>query len=328
MATTKQSMEEDGKSFGDSFNEETAAPVEQTEDEAFGLNLPAADDAAAEGDGETDGSAVEVESGSEAIPEELPAEPPADEVAAAEAQAEAGQDDMPEMTQSEKSWEGRLRAREVELKALAEHLDQRKNRPGPEEIGAHEGYEVPADAADLSAAQEEAAESPAEESAEGADGEAEEAMRQLSEDFGPEFVKMICAIAMKKAHEAAGQRCDELGGTVKEVIADIENSRARRHFEEIYDAFPDFAEINESEPFNAFVDSMPADAQADVERVRASGSAKEIIRLLSTFKSQAQSGGDDEGLDAAEGVRSTGIRLPSQPAAGADDFAAAWDEQT
>jgi hypothetical protein len=308
MATTKQNMEDDSKDFGASFNEEATVAPEQTEDEAFGLSLPQGDEMAAEGDGETDGSELVVQ----ADPESLPAEPPAAEVDAAEAEAAAGEDAMPEMSQSEKSWEGRLRAREAELKAMAADLEAKKNVPVaiPDEI------------------MEEAGESATEQSAEGDSGEAEEAMRQLSEDFGPDFVKMIVAIAGKKAAEAAGARVDEVGNTVSELIADINDSRSRRHFEDIYDEHPDFAETAASETFRAWIAAMQPEAQGDANRVAEGGSAKEINRLLSAFKAANDSGAIDEsGIDAAEGVRSTGMRLPAQPGAGSDDFASAWDEQ-
>lgn len=316
MATTQQSMDEDNAAFGNAFAEENVPAAEQTADEAFGLGLPAADDAAAEGDGETDASPLVVEAGEAAA--ELPAEPPAEEVAAAEAEAVAGDDAMPEMTQGEKSWEGRLRAREAELKALAAELEGKKNMPA--EMGEH--MESPA---------EELAESPAEEVAEGGADAAEEAIRQLSEDFGPEFVKMIVAIASKEASKAAGDQVQEVGQTVKDVIDDINNSRARRHFEDIFEAHPDFNEVGESEAFKSWIAALEPEKQTEAARITAGGSAREINRLLSEFKQSsgeaAGSSVDESALDDAEGVRSSGLRLPDAPAAGADDYAAAWDKE-
>ena len=67
------------------------------------------------------------------------------------------------------------------------------------------------------------------------------------------------------------------------------------------------------------------------------GSAREIVKLLNAYKADAKNGAeqdpapapqdqpDEASLDAAEGVRSSGMRLPEQPAP-AGDFQAAWDE--
>ena len=323
MATTKDSMKEEGAEFGAAFDENTPPPVEQTDDEAFGLTLPDAADTATQGDGETDGSAVAVQAGegAETTPAaadqppagELPVEPPAEEVAAAEAEAAAGEDAMPEMTQAEKSWEGRLRKREEELKALAADLDARKNTP-----------------VDPAIEETDEGESPAEEAAEGEASDADEAMRQLSEDFGPEFVKMICAIAAKKAEESAGVRVEQIGRTLNDVIDDIKNSRARRHFKDIQRAHPDFVEIHGSDAFKAWIAAMAPADKVEAERIEQAGDADEINGLLAEFKAANQKTGEttdnESAIDAAEGVRSTGMRLPNAPAAGQDAFAAAWDE--
>ena len=241
MATTQESLKENDEQFGAAFDEDTPAVAEQTEDEAFGLNLPATD-GATEGDSETDGGELVTEAGTEdpapveetAPPDEaLPVEPPAEEVAAAEAEAAAGEDDMPPMTQAEKSWEGRLRAREAELKALAAELDARKA----------EGVEP------ASEGQNEEAVEAIEEAVESGEMSPEEAMRQLEEDFGPSFVKMIVAIAGKSAAEVADGKVSELGSTLRDVIDDIKNSRARRHFKEIYRVHPDFMDVADTDDF-------------------------------------------------------------------------------
>ena len=309
MATTQQSMKDDGEQFGAAFDEETPAPVEQTEDEAFGLNLPAVE-AGAEGDGETEGGEAVTQVGEGDPAEELPAEPPAEEVAVAEAEAAAGEDDMPPMTQAEKSWEGRLRAREAELKALAAELEAKQaegagDAPGAEEIAA------------------------VEEAVESGEITPEEAMRQLEEDFGPSFVKMIVAIAGKSAADVADGKVSEVGSTLAGLIDDIKDSRAQRHFKEILRVHPDFKDVAESEEFNAWVAGLAPEEAPEAHRVIDGGDSDEINALLTKFKS-GKGGGDSEAdeqqLDDAEGVRSTGLRLPDAPEAGKDDFAAAWDE--
>ena len=310
MATTQQSMKDDGEQFGAAFDEETPAVAEQTEDEAFGLNLPAVE-AGAEGDGETEGGEAVTQVGEgDPATETLPVEPPAKEVAAAEAEAAAGEDDMPPMTQAEKSWEGRLRAREAELKALAAELEAKQaegagDAPGAEEIAA------------------------VEEAVESGEITPEEAMRQLEEDFGPSFVKMIVAIAGKSAADVADGKVSEVGSTLAGLIDDIKDSRAQRHFKEILRVHPDFKDVAESEEFNAWVAGLPPEEAPEAQRVIDGGDSDEINAMLTKFKS-GKGGGDSEAdeqqLDDAEGVRSTGLRLPDAPEAGKDDFAAAWDE--
>ena len=62
------------------------------------------------------------------------------------------------------------------------------------------------------------------------------------------------------------------------------------------------------------------------------GSAKQINALLSAYKATmtddepaAQEAPDNTAMDAAEGVRSGGIKIPERPAK-ADDYEAAWAE--
>ena len=64
------------------------------------------------------------------------------------------------------------------------------------------------------------------------------------------------------------------------------------------------------------------------------GDSDEINDLLSQFKAGNGSGGmkqsaeveEEQAINDAEGVRSTGLRLPDAPAAGKDDFEDAWNE--
>jgi len=315
---TEDSLKKDNEQFGDAFNEAPAAATEQSEDEAFGLNLPATD-AGAEGDGETDGGVVATQAGDEGegATTDTATNEPAAESTPVEPPADAGDEAMPEMTQSEKSWEGRLRKREEELKALAAELDARKSELAEP-------------------AKEEAGETPAQEAAEGdavTDISPEDAIAKLTEDFGPEFVSMICAIAGKSAADVAGEKVGDIAGKLDEFVDNVKSIHATRHMKEILKAHPDFAEVGNSDEFKAWVSALPADQQADAMRVIESGDSDEINDLLTQFKSanaagaETSSGGaDEQSIDSAEGVRSTGLRLPDAPEAGKDDFAAAWDE--
>lgn len=368
MATIDQ-MNDDEKEFAAAFNEDQAPAATPSEDEEFGLAEPAqpAEEAAEMKDGAPE---VESEDAGEANEGEAPAvalvldggelEEAADQAAAKDSAEEAadmsgekvavateGAEDAMDMAkeiQRLKSWEGRLKAMEAKLKAAGAESDEEQTEAVAEAI------EKAADATDT-VADEEKVEQIAEQVEEG-DLSVQQAMKQLAEDFGDEFVKMIEAIATAKAREAGAKAVDEkvgeLKGTVDEIINDITDSKARSHFEKIADAHPDFNEVGDSEEFKTYVESLPDEQKGQALEVIANGSAKQIIKLLDGFKAANAAGAkagmeqpaelteaqgesivdqavDESAMDAAEGVRSSGMKLPDTPAK-ADDYASAWDE--
>jgi hypothetical protein len=290
-------------------------------------------------------------------PEGSPAEEAAESPVVEAAEAAGGLDDTSDVPaedmQKFKSWQGRLKKIEAELKAKAANG------------GAPNGDVSPAQAADETTAE---ALSEVADQAEGANpaladeagqlagqvdrGEIspEEAMKSLAEDFGEPFVRMIEAIARSSAGKAADEKIGKVSENVEKVISHIKDSSERAHFEAIYEAHPDFLEVSKSPEFQAFVQASGAEAIAE------SGSAKEINKLLDDFQAQqaapaqeagtpaggevspaqdavaaadAASGGEaesDPALDDAEGVRSGGLRLPDEPQKGADDFVGAWNQ--
>lgn len=364
MATTDMQDDEYSKAWA----EDTPAATEPSEEEAFGLAEPAAEEAAepTEGapevtsedagessDGEAPAVALVVDGGElEAAVQDAGAKD------SAEAAAEMGNDgdtaavveegaeppvNMDKEIQRLKSWEGRLKAMEAKLKAAGADTEEEQT-----EVVA-EAIEKAADATDTPAAEEQV-EQVAEQVEDGTLS-VEQAMRQLSEDFGDEFVRMIEAIATAKAREAGTAAVDakvgELKGTVDEIIADISDTKTRSHFETIADKHPDFQEVGDSEEFKTYIESLPDDQKGQALDVIAGGSAKQIIKLLDGFKSANAAGAkqgmgdvgelteakesivdeaiDESAMDAAEGVRSSGMRLPDQPAK-ADDYESAWNE--
>lgn len=363
MATQDQ-MKDDQDAYSAAFNEEEQTKQEPTEDEAFGLAGPTTADNAAE-DG-SDGQASEpvdiaivIDGGDmEKQAEDMRARETAEEAAEMPGQDGASEEvgegdasqvespsvDMEKEVQRLKSWEGRLKAMEAKLKAAG------TDTPEEEQEIVSEAIEKAADATDTPA-DEEKVEQIADQVESGAITP-EQAMKQLAEDFGDDFVKMIEAIAVAKAKEAGGaaasEKFGELKGTVDEVIADIVDTKAKAHFEQIAAAHPDFQEIGASEEFKQFVDGMPdADKEATMQ-VIAGGTAKEINKLLTAFKNSgaaAEAPGEDNGglteaqgesvvdeavaedpaLDAAEGVRSSGMKLPEEPKAGGN-YEDAWND--
>lgn len=307
---TKAQLKQENEDFAGEFNAEHTAPTEQSEDAAFGISPEvSADTDSGEGtapittvDATPEGEEPAAVESAEPAAEEA-AETPADESAEV-ATAE------PEMTQNEKTWEGRLRKREEELAARESALNT-----GPIAEDSPEAEAAEATAGDMTA---------------------DAAMKQLSEDFGPEFVSMIVAIAKGSAAEVATEGVSGVSRNVEGIISHLKDEGERRHFETISAMHPDFLDVNDSPEFAAFLSGRPADGQAEDQRILASGTAGEINGLLTAFKSHATNdgtktgdgldGGEDGGAaDDAEGVRSGGIELPTTPGS-SEDFEAAWEQ--
>lgn len=360
MATTQDNMKEDQDAYSAAFNEEDTPKQEMSDDEAFGITpeKPAEADTAADDGGEGQaGESVDVAIVLDGDELEKQAE---DQVAKKTAEAAAqqpGQSDTPEMgleqgdaaavkapaadmdkeVQRLKSWEGRLKAMEAKLKAAGANTEEEQAEAVSEAIEkASDATDTPAD--------EEKVEQIAEQVEEGTITP-EQAMKQLAEDFGDDFVKMIEAIATAKAKEAGGaaasEKMGELSKTVDEIIGDIVDTKAKSHFEQIADAHPDFNEIGASEEFKQYIESLPEGEKEQAMQVVGNGSAKQIVKLLNNFKAAApkaqseeltEAAGEsivdevsDEQLDAAEGVRSTGMKLPEQPS-NKEGYEDAWNE--
>ncbi len=262
--------------YQDAFNEEMTAKPEISEEEAFGL-MP------------EEVNAAETPAGDVASVAVVSPEPEKSAPIAAEAMPEEiSSEDM----QRQKSWEGRLKKREAELKAREDALlsaaPAEKTTPAIDEAGL------------------------------------QEAMDKLTEDFGEDFVGMITTIAtgiaMKIAAETAGAKVSEIGANIKMLIGEIGDMSERAHFEKIYDAHPDFADVADDPEFQAWTDADPGRAQ-----VVENGSARSVIALLTEWKDKnapVEEGGDDD----TEAVRSGGLKLP-EPGPGLNkDYADAWKE--
>lgn len=312
-----QNMTEDEQAFMAAFNEGEEAPAPMAAEEPGGMPVTV-EDAASEGTATAEGEPAAVAVAAEG------------EVAAEEPDADGPTD--PKEIQRQKSWEGRLRAREAELaerEAKLSKTDMPRAEPAeiaePGEGSESEAMEKAAD--QLAASGDEAGAEKVEQMAEqveSGDLTAEQAMKILSEDFGPEFVKMIEVIAGSKAQAAASKVAQEatgqLGQSVQEIIDTIVDDKARSHFETIAAKHPDFADVAATPEFNEFVKSYPGG-----EEIAAAGSAKDIVKMLDKYKSNQKPAEPDPAVDAAEGVRSSGMRLPEAPSK-ADGYEDAWSQ--
>lgn len=291
MATNETNkMEAD--EFHAAFSEDDISPAAQSEDEAFGI-MPDEVPGTETPTGTDPSVTIEIDKPAE----DAPAEP---EAVAAEA---APALDVEKETQRLKSWEGRLKAKEAELSTRQSPADEAEELPGAEDMEAAMGAD---------------------------DGDGDADIAALAEDFGPEFVKMLQSVISKSVTKTVGEMMGEQTGPMRNdidsMIAEMGNEKQRMHYEKISDAFPDFLDIAADDAFKSFVTTQGPDA----EQIVAGGSAKEIIGLLNSYQA---SKGTDAGADtdmeseinAAEGVRSGGLKLPATPAS-KNDHDAAWDE--
>jgi hypothetical protein len=307
---------------------EFAAAFNEGED-ATGLGA-AAEDAGAAEDGDEDAAGDDDQAAGAAS-----AAPAAEAAGPAQgAGAALSSEDLEREAQKLRSWEGRLKAREAELSGKVQ-----KPAAGQDAEQASEMLEGVAGAAAVGGSEELAqAANAAAEAVESGEMTPEQAMAQLSEDFGNEFIGMIKVLAKafaKEEVEPVAKKADELD-------TKFNSTAERAHFTAIAARHPDFRDVAQSPDFKAFLDGLPDDVRADAQNVAQGGTAEEVIDLLDVFKetagkkqapaaaaqpSQEDTGAAvDEDLQSMEGVRSGGVRLPEKPAAPRDDFEGAWAE--
>lgn len=299
MATTLQENQDADAEFGAAFSDD--APQAAASMEADGMNPD---------DYEAMDEAMDAGEAPPAEVVDIPVEP------AAEA------DDTPtdpKEIQRQKSWEGRLRAREAELKAREDAL--RGGSGDGDGDGDDSGEpESPAEAVE-----------DAIESVQSGEMTAEQALSSLAADFGDEFASMLGVLVRSVAKQEASSATEERVGAVKQsvedVVAGIHDERVQRHFEAIMDKHPDFLEIAEGDAIQGYLDSLGADERVKAEETIAKGSAKAINQLLDAVKAHGAGAGEeaDAAMDDAEGVRSGPVAIPAKPSQ-SDDFAKAWDE--
>lgn len=322
MATQDQ-LDDDDLAYNQAFTEDPAAEdesmlPEEVADEPIEEAVEAADPEEAE-------AIVD-----EAVTDDEPvAAPPVDALVLDVEQDEGEEPTDPKDIQRAKSWEGRLRAREAELAAREKALQDREKSIVAEEVAEvdDDGESVEERVGEVAAA------------VRAGDLSAEEALSVFSQDFGSDFsgnlTTVIRALARESAAEVADERLapitERLGSSdnaVAALIADITDDRQRRHFEVISDAHPDFIEMAEGQMMDAYLNSLNQADRQSADTVIASGSARDIIKLLDAVKKHAQPAEDpaaDTAADAAEGVRSSGLRLPEPPKI-AEGYEEAWLE--
>lgn len=361
---TKQQMNDENGEFKDEFAKDDAAPAEVSEDEAFGISpegpaatggeAPAAEAGAEPPPSDTPPPVIEGDAepigGGEAGGIELPPEAKEELAEAAPAGGEpavvavvdegvpegnresvAGEPSAAEsnaILPTETDWEQKYKTLQgkydSEVPALQEKLRAAASNNGVSETSSLPGGD-PADPFDKEGA------------GQTGDMTLDAAMSRLRDEFGDEELgNIIQAISKHTVMQLLGSELDNRLGpvqaSVEQIISHLTNAAQRAHFEKIVGKHPDFVEVDASPEFSAWLDSKTPEEKAEFDRVRASGSADEINSMLDQFKeaTKAPAGGeappaDDMAADAAEGVRSGGIRLPEPPGVAEDDFATAWE---
>lgn len=293
MAVDKEQQEKDRADFAEQFNADDPAPKEMSEDEAFGM---APEPEAGDG-GAAPAPAADAAN----------AAAPVDAAAADQAAAPAAPADAAATEQRLRSWEGRLKAREAEL-------DAKEASIATTNVGEQQAA-VPGDAG-------------ADAAVEGAEDDPGKA---LAADFGEEFVAQLRKLIEQVCGKQIGDGIGGVSDTVQSVIDHLNQTQTDNHFKAIKAAHEDFMEIIDSPEFGEWKAGHSPEKQADVERVVQSGSTQEVIAMLTDFKKskapEAEAGAatDEQALEAAEGIRSSGLRLPKEPT-GAEGYEKAWNE--
>jgi hypothetical protein len=340
---TPQELQNQDAEFSAGFAEDQQQRPEQTEDEAFGLaDEPesAKEESAEQTTGEEEGPGVDDAAGAAAGGAQGDAPAVAVEIDAnaadgtdvgAEGQAdEPGEQVDPKDEQRAKSWEGRLRKREAELAAREKALAERSQAEESGETGVQEEAEASE------------AVSQAAEQVQSGKMTPEQAIKTLSEDFGPEFANLLDVLIEHRATGVAdklvGEKVGGVSKTIDTLISEIVSDRERDHFESIEDAHPDFMELAESDDFKGWIDGLPDDKRAKALQAIDGGNARQVVKVLAAYKEHAASLPAEDGqgedmdpvaaanADAAEGVRSSGaLKLPDAPQK-ASGYEEAWDQ--
>jgi hypothetical protein len=227
-----------------------------------------------------------------------------------------------------KSWEGRLKKKEAEQKARDEADDAEAARRLAASTGAGVDEVDPATQKAVGAVAEQVA-----------DGTltVAQAMQQISADFGEDFVKMIKVMVASEAAEVSTKAAASVKTEVDSLAKSLAAAAEQAHFEKIEAAHPDFNDVRMDPAFAAFVEA----ADPENQRIASSGNAREVIKLVKTFKASQSAAPvpttapaekakpaavpEPDGVDAATGVRSGGLQLPAEKVVN-DDYDSAFAE--
>jgi len=296
---TKDLNKKDDADFAAGFNAEDKANTGPTDDEEFGLT-DAANGGDADGGTATGGGGTAADGGGDA----------SGAVAAGGTETGAAGPDPKEL----EAEAARLRDLDAALKAKAEELAAKEAAMSTSNTNEQQTSSGGGDGDDKAAG-----------GGDGGDGgEDDDPEKALEEDFGPEFVSLLKRLFKKWAGKEFADGLGPLETKINDVIEHLQSERTASHFKAIAAAHADYEEIVSSPEFGTWKAQQSPDEQKRLERVIQSGTSDEIIAMLTSFKDSRQSSVDEDAIDQAEGVRSSGLSLPKAPPA-SDDFVAAWN---
>ena len=289
-------------------------------------------------------------------PTEEPETPPAEEAPAEEAPAEEPpaeeEPETPEETQRRKSWEGRLKKMEEDLKAREAALAARETPETladggkvedeePIDVAEGEGngtvnvedvekYADGGDVDSLDSIKAEAMELAGDPEKLGA------VLKTMIADYGREFVVGAVALAAPLIDAKAEGYANDFNGNLESLVSEIQQSFASMHRNAISDAHEDFEEVVEGEAFKEWLASLDEPQRVKAEQVVESGSAGQIIKLLGQFKDfvaekdkpKEKTPEDIWAEDAASSIRSSSpLKLPTRaPGSDDDEYKRAFNE--
>lgn len=262
---------------------------------------------------------------------------PEEETGEAEEADEQAQDEgeVPEEDKPRyKSWEGRLRKREQELKAREDELRRQYERA---EKPAEEKQESPEQGANVSdIVPEEYQDDAAQLVTKHPDlapfvldkGPMGESIREVLYESGPVSAAALARIAQQSvAQQVVTQRLEQVQ----------RQTLQEKHYATIEAAHPDYVEIASSEDLSVWIEEQPRFLANAYKQVVSSGSAEDVVELLSAYKAARNKGAPqkqhpENGSGAAKKKAQAAATVKSRPGPppkgqpDKNDFAAAWDE--
>lgn len=301
----KKGMEEDAAAAAAPALAVIVAPGEEPKAEKGDTETPGAETAAGTAD------VVEPTPGTE---EEPPTTPPAEGAMPDMAQMPSEEEVPEEDRQAFKSWRGRMQKLWDELQAA------RKS-------GAGAVPEATAEAETETETEQQASPAEIRDYLADAPEDIKAIATRYGEDFGPDYISDFSKLFGYIAERHADERMGEVKGeaeSLRTMLGDVISGLNSMHMEDIQDAHADVADIVASPEFDQWIKAQDESRQDRIARTLQNGSSASVVRVLNEFKDslkQEPAAGaiDTSALEAAAGVRSTGVSTPNTSGAAKND---------
>ena len=125
----------------------------------------------------------------------------------------------------------------------------------------------------------------------------DEAFADLLDDY-PEAAQQIKAIMQTTS--TLQQKLQEMEQVIQQTAL---NAAVEKHFSEIAAAHSDYDKILPSEDLKTWIQDQPSFIRAEMERVYESGTAQEVVDLITAFKDQAGYGEEKQNANSSAGSK-------------------------